>query len=594
MMKRVCPEPRGLRPLALFVLMLACSGSGEVAGSCSECGPHGHCGQGAGGCVCDEGYAGLTCDRCADGHVRVGSACVPGSCVDDSDCNDGNPCDGVERCGADRACMAGVAVDCGPRGTCRTGDGRCDCEPGWAGAGCGSCAAGYVLEGGECVEAPCETDEDCADGDPCNGRESCGAGRVCERGVAVDCGANGTCESGAGTCLCDAGYEGVHCDECADGYVGVAGQCLPEACAEDADCSDGKECNGEEVCSVQHACVPGEAVVCGEHAQCREPLATCVCEDGHALQGGACVPLACDVPQAPTLSVVHGGAVLAFSVAGPWEIEVGMSLDAEASEPDGWEDGPEVVLPWSGVPYEVRVFARGKGAACASGPVFAFTYRVQEVYPPAAGEPGSTAVAQDDPRIVGWASGWVEPVSYGSGVDDAWKAPERAVGAAQGTTADVMSLGEGGSMVLTFDPPIGDGPGVDFAVFENAFIDTFLELGYVEVSSNGADFLRFDCAYLGGGAVGGFSGHQAQQIGSLAGSYRQGFGTPFDLAVLQQKPDVMTGLVDLSRIRYVRIVDVVGDGTALDSFGSPIFDPYPTVGSAGFDLDGVAVMNQGW
>jgi hypothetical protein len=41
-------------------------------------------------------------------------------------------------------------------------------------------------------------------------------------------------------------------------------------------------------------------------------------------------------------------------------------------------------------------------------------------------------------------------------------------------------------------------------------------------------------------------------------------------------------------------VDIVGDGTALDSFGSPIFDPYPTVGSAGFDLDGVAVMNQGW
>jgi hypothetical protein len=30
----------------------------------------------------------------------------------------------------------------------------------------------------------------------------------------------------------------------------------------------------------------------------------------------------------------------------------------------------------------------------------------------------------------------------------------------------------------------------------------------------------------------------------------------------------------------------------LDSFGRPIFDPYPTVGSAGFDLDGIAVMNQ--
>lgn len=593
-MGRVALEARGLGPLALVVLTLACSGGGNAAGACPDCGPHGQCEEGSGRCACDEGYAGATCDRCADGHVRVGGDCVPGSCVDDSDCNDGNPCDGVETCGPDRACVAGEAVDCGSRGACQTSDGRCECQPGWAGVRCASCAEGYVLEEGECVEAPCETDQDCSDGDPCNGQESCGAGHACEPGVAVDCGVNGTCESGSGACLCDVGYEGVACGQCASGYVGVEGQCFPESCTQDADCADGKVCNGEEVCTAEYACAPGEAVVCGEHAQCREPAATCVCDDGHALQGGACVPLACDVPQAPTLSIVHAGAVLSFRVPGQLELEVGTSPDPQASEPDGWADGPDVALSVDGVPCDVRVFARGKDAGCGSGSVFAFTYRVQEEYAPAAGEPGSTAVAQDDPRIVGWASGWVDPVSYGSGVDDVWKAPERAVGGAQGATADVVSLGEGGAIVLTFDPPIGNGPGADFAVFENAFIDTFLELAYVEVSSNGADFLRFDCAYLGDGAVGGFSGHQAQQIGSLAGSYRQGFGTPFDLDVFLQKPAVMTGLVDLSRIRYVRIVDIVGDGTAQDSFGSPIFDPYPTVGSAGFDLDGVAVMNQGW
>ena len=31
----------------------------------------------------------------------------------------------------------------------------------------------------------------------------------------------------------------------------------------------------------------------------------------------------------------------------------------------------------------------------------------------------------------------------------------------------------------------------DFCVFENAFNDSFLELGFVEVSSNGNDFYRF-------------------------------------------------------------------------------------------------------
>ena len=41
----------------------------------------------------------------------------------------------------------------------------------------------------------------------------------------------------------------------------------------------------------------------------------------------------------------------------------------------------------------------------------------------------------------------------------------------------------------------------------------------------------------------------------------------------------------------MRIVDIVGNGTALDSAGRPIYDPYPTTGSAGFDLDAVGVIH---
>jgi hypothetical protein len=333
-------------------------------------------------------------------------------------------------------------------------------------------------------------------------------------------------------------------------------------------------------------------MACGTNAHCEEPAGACVCDDGYEWQAGVCIAVVCDVPQTPTLSIVHAAAVLSFVASGQPSIEVGLSTDPQALVPAAWTSGPSLGLSSASLPYDAKVFARLGGAACTQSSWFTFVYRVQEKYPPAAGLPGTTAVSMDDSRIVGWATGWQDPVSFGAGVDAIWKVPERAVGPAKGTTADVVSLGEGGSIELTFDPPIRDGAGPDLAVFENAFNDTFLELGYVEVSSNGVDYLRFDNAYLGAGSVGGFSAHQAQDIGSLAGKYRQGFGTPFDLAVFVNRPQVRSGLVDLSKIRYVRIVDIVGDGSSLDSFGRPIFDPYPTVGSAGFDLDGIAVMNQ--
>jgi len=56
-------------------------------------------------------------------------------------------------------------------------------------------------------------------------------------------------------------------------------------------------------------------------------------------------------------------------------------------------------------------------------------------------------------------------------------------------------------------------------------------------------------------------------------------------------------------VRYVRIVDILGDGSVLDSYpgSSPacppcngphhIYDPTPTVDSGGFDLDAVGVMH---
>lgn len=207
-------------------------------------------------------------------------------------------------------------------------------------------------------------------------------------------------------------------------------------------------------------------------------------------------------------------------------------------------------------------------------------------YAPAAGQAGSTAIYMNDAAFVGWATGW-EDYNVGSNVDAGWRTPDKALGKAIGSSYDIVCLGRGGSITMTFADPIANGSGDDFAVFENSFNDTFLELAYVEVSSNGTDFFRFANDSQTASAVGGFGAVDPTNIGGLGSKYRQGYGTPFDLASLAG----VSPLLDLNNIGYVRLVDIVGDGTYFDTSGDVIYDPYPTVGSAGFDLDAVGVLN---
>ena len=178
--------------------------------------------------------------------------------------------------------------------------------------------------------------------------------------------------------------------------------------------------------------------------------------------------------------------------------------------------------------------------------------------------------------------------SEATGYDD----PSKALGVAEGTSTDIVCLGRGGSIVLGFTTPITNGAGPDFAVFENSLNDTFLELGYVEVSSDGTNFIRFDTYYLGTEPVDAFGGHDAALIWGFAGKFMQGKGTQFDLEDLADRAEVTGGTVDLDAITHVKIIDVIGDGSELDSLGNPIYDPYPTTGTAGFDLDAVAVINE--
>ena len=213
-------------------------------------------------------------------------------------------------------------------------------------------------------------------------------------------------------------------------------------------------------------------------------------------------------------------------------------------------------------------------------------------YAPEAGESGSYAIPMDDTAIVSWATGIQEYVP-GQNVDKTWQTPLNALGTAEGNSFDVVSLGDGGTITLLFDPPIENRDGWDFAVFENSFSDTYLELAYVEVSSNGQNFVRFDNASLTPDPVTGFGSTDPTDVDGLAGKYRQGYGVPFDLNSLSGKAEVISGEVDLSAIIYVRLIDIVGDGSCFDSRGEAIYDPYPTYVSAGFDLDAVGVSNGG-
>lgn len=227
----------------------------------------------------------------------------------------------------------------------------------------------------------------------------------------------------------------------------------------------------------------------------------------------------------------------------------------------------------------------------------------------AAGSAGSTAVWHEDERIVGWATEVVKVV-YGANVAEEWRTPERALGPATAGFGDVLVLGDGGEVTLGFGGRIENGAGWDFVVYENAFSDGFLELAWVEVSSDGRHFVRMPNYSLTPGPVAAFGQDMDPTlIHGLASKYRAGYGTPFDLeelvAAYENRDNEAWGfsatyrehlaelfpLLDVTAVRYVRLVDIIGDGSALDAQGEVIFDPHPTQISAGFDLNGVGVRH---
>ena len=222
-------------------------------------------------------------------------------------------------------------------------------------------------------------------------------------------------------------------------------------------------------------------------------------------------------------------------------------------------------------------------------------------YPPPAGQPGSTAIFRDSSIVINWAKSCSVQLGYINITDTSvyyagsnkanYGIPEDAIGRADD---HVVSLGDGGIATLTFDPPVKNGDGFDFAVFENGLNDVFLELAFVEVSSDGNRFVRFPSVSLTQDStqIYTFGTLDATKIDNLAGKYRVLFGTPFDLEKIKDSSGI-----DLQNIHMVRIIDVVGCINPLfathDSYGHIVNDPWPTpFNTGGFDLDAVGVINE--
>lgn len=223
-------------------------------------------------------------------------------------------------------------------------------------------------------------------------------------------------------------------------------------------------------------------------------------------------------------------------------------------------------------------------------------------YAPAAGEAGSTAIHMSDQVFSGWATGievvrgfvQIEDTSFVAGGSNrsSFGLPSNALGPATGNSANVVSLGDRGIATLTFDQPVMNGAGFDFAVFENSFDDSFLELAHVEVSSDGERFIRFPShtEVQSMVQIHGFGSTDPRRLNNFAGKYRGGYGTPFDLDELKDS----SGL-NINSITHIRIIDAVGsvgDSATYDQFGTKVNDPFPTpYESGGFDLEAVGVIN---
>lgn len=184
--------------------------------------------------------------------------------------------------------------------------------------------------------------------------------------------------------------------------------------------------------------------------------------------------------------------------------------------------------------------------------------------------------------------------------------PQSESAAGLAGSLDVLNLGIGGSIILSFEnTPIYNGDGVDFAVFENPFYingsysQVFLEPAFVFVSTDGDNWTSFTSRYIVQSPPLDYDNNPAHYEG-LAGikpvfsNSQNGInpldpnaagGDWFDLEDIKESAEKNN--VDIQNIKFVKIIDV-NVKVGKDSYGNIIPGVYMPAGLNGFDLDAVA------
>jgi hypothetical protein len=247
------------------------------------------CNPNMGGCVVQNC---MIDDQCNDNNMCNGrEVCRMGVCQGGAPlvCNDNNMCNGVETCDNARGCVMGVPLRCddglycngqetcdnargciaGPpipcddgiactTDSCNEGADRCDNI-----ANPMACPAGQVCSIARrmCIMQGCQNDNQCSDGNVCNGMERCDMGN-CVPGMALNCNDNNMC-NGVETC---------------DRVNG----CQPGMPLQ---CDDRQFCNGSETCAPATGCQRGPAPTCNDNNPCTNDFCNNMANGG----AGGCV-----------------------------------------------------------------------------------------------------------------------------------------------------------------------------------------------------------------------------------------------------------------------------------------------------------------
>lgn len=319
----------------------ACVGSGQA--SCpapDQCHDVGVCSPQTGACSNPAKPDGVSCNddnACTSGDACRAGVCTPAAQVvctaldschtagvcdpatgvcsnppkpDGTLCSDGLTCTSADKC-SNGACV-GEAVTCNDNIACTVDS-------------CSEQLGGCVVNSTACA---CETSEDCNDGNPCNGVETCNPQTLqCQAGVPLDCSSLtdacnvGTCNAATGACVASPRQDGTTCDDgdlCTQASSCQAGACVgtsPVVCTASDQCheagtcnpatgkcsdppkANGSACNDGSACTQTDTCQGGvctgsNPVICSASDQCHtagtcDP-ATGVCSNPAKSNGSSC------------------------------------------------------------------------------------------------------------------------------------------------------------------------------------------------------------------------------------------------------------------------------------------------------------------